>query len=107
MRKSGRSSRRKKPRVVKELLRVGSGPAMLYLIAGTDRAVKLKRDDVKLLEVDVGKHVEEMYEAELVEVIERLNIQPLVLNEDEKEIVRLASRYILAGYFLLTNNVTE
>jgi hypothetical protein len=90
--------------VVKELLRVGSGPAMLYLIAGSDKAVKLKRDDVKLIEDDLAKHVEEMYETELVEVMKRLGIEALDLNNDEMQIVRLASKYVLAGYFLLTDN---
>ncbi|MHA2027477.1 MAG: hypothetical protein ACW98U_16380 [Candidatus Thorarchaeota archaeon] len=52
-----RGSRRKKPRVVKELLRIGVGPAMLYLVAGTDRAVKLQRDDVQRLETDTRKHI--------------------------------------------------
>ncbi|MHA2027476.1 MAG: hypothetical protein ACW98U_16375 [Candidatus Thorarchaeota archaeon] len=45
-----------------------------------------------------------MYEAELVEEMERLGIDPLSLNDDEIQIVKLASKYVLAGYFLLTNN---
>jgi hypothetical protein len=104
MRKHPRGSRRKKPRVVKELVRIGSGPAMLYLIAGSDRTLKLKRDDVKLLEADVGKYVEEMYESELLGVMERLGIESIALIEDEVQIARLASKYVLAGYFLLTDN---
>ncbi|MFW9814207.1 MAG: hypothetical protein ACFFF9_17220, partial [Candidatus Thorarchaeota archaeon] len=90
--------------VVKELIRIGAGPAMLYLIAGSDRALKIRRDDVKRLEVDSGKRIEEMYETELTGVMERLGIQALSLNEDEGQIVRLASKYVLAGYFLLTEN---
>ena len=77
---------------------------MLYLIAGSDRFLKLKRDDVKLLEADVGKYVEEMYETEIVEAMKSLGIDALNLNDDEKQIVRLASKYVLAGYFLLTDN---
>ncbi|MFW9839315.1 MAG: hypothetical protein ACFFES_00320 [Candidatus Thorarchaeota archaeon] len=104
MRGKSRGSRRKRPIVVKELIRIGAGPAMLYLIAGSDRALKIRRDDVKRLEVDSGKRIEEMYETELTGVMERLGIQALSLNEDEGQIVRLASKYVLAGYFLLTEN---
>ncbi|MFW9793375.1 MAG: hypothetical protein ACFFEE_03655 [Candidatus Thorarchaeota archaeon] len=99
--------RRKRPRVVKELLRIGVGPSMLYLIAGTERAVKMKREDMQRLEADVGKHIEEMYETDLVREMERLGIETIPLNNDEKEIVRLASKYMLAGYFLLTKNDTS
>ena len=96
--------RRRRPRVVKELLRVGVGPAMLYLIAGTDRSVKLKREDTKKLEMETGKYIEEMYEEELTREMQRLGISSLSLTDDEKQIARLASKYVLAGYFLLTNN---
>ena len=105
-RESTRGARKKRPRVVKELIRIGVGPGMLYLIAGTDRAVKLQREDVQKLETDTRKHIEELYEKDLVGVMERLGIESISLNEDEKQIVRLASKYVLAGYFLLTNNDT-
>jgi hypothetical protein len=98
-------ARRRKPRMVKELLRIGSGPAMLYLVAGTDRAVKLLREDMQKLEKDTEKHIEEMYEKELESEMKRLGIEHLPLNEDEKQIARLAAKYVLAGYFLLTDNV--
>ena len=93
--------RRKKPRVVKELLRVGVGSSILYLVVGSDRAVKLRREDMQRLEYDAGKHIEEMYEEELLQSIDRLGIELGSLTDDEKEIVRLASKYVLAGYFLL------
>ena len=90
--------------MVKELLRIGVGPAMLYLVAGTDRAVKLPREDVQRLEYDTGKLIEEMYEEELSKVMERLEVMTVPLTDDEEQIVILASKYVLAGYFLLTNN---
>lgn len=96
--------RKRKPRVVKELLRIGVGPAMLYLVAGTDRALKLLREDVQRIEYDAGKHVEEMYEEDLVKAMERLEVKSISLTEDEKQMVMLASKYVLAGYFILTDN---
>ena len=93
--------------MVKELLRIGSGPAMLYLVAGTDRAVKLLREDMQELEKDTKKHIEEMYEKELESEMKRLGIEQHPLNEDEKQIARLAAKYVLAGYFILTDNVWE
>jgi hypothetical protein len=108
MRKSRRgtptSQRRRKIRVVKELLRIGVGSSMLYLIAGTDRAMKILRQDVQRLEYDTNKHIEEMYEEELVGHMERLGIEPLSLTDDEEQIARLASKYVLAGYFILTDD---
>ena len=74
---------------------------MLYLVAGSDRSVKLQREDVRRLESDTGKHIEEMNnEEELVEAMERLGIVALSLTDDEKHMVHLASKYVLAGYFL-------
>lgn len=87
--------------MVKGLLRIGTGPAVLYLIAGTDRAVKILREDMERLESDTLKHVEEMDEEELLKTMERLEIMSLALTDDEKEIVRLASKYVLFGYFLI------
>ncbi|MFW9805815.1 MAG: hypothetical protein ACFFFK_03730 [Candidatus Thorarchaeota archaeon] len=104
-RRRPRNGRRKKrPRVVKELLRIGAGPAMLYLVAGSDRSIKLLREDMQRLEKDVGKHIEEMYVEEFEREMKRLEIETMALNEDEKQIARLASKYVLAGYFILSNN---
>ena len=87
--------------MVKGLLRIGAGSTMLYLVAGTDKSVKLQREDVQRLESETGKHVEEMNnEEELVEAMERLGIGALSLTDDEKQMVFLASKYVLAGYFL-------
>ena len=90
--------------MVKELLRIAVGTSMLYLIAGTDRAVKLQIEDVQRLEDETRKHIEEMYEKELVKEMERLGIESIALTDDEKQIVMLASKYVLAGYFILTEN---
>ncbi len=100
-RRSPEGRRKKRPRVVKELLRIGVGNSMLYLVAGSDRAFKLRREDMQRLEYDTGKHVEEMYVEELSKAMDRLNIELLSLTDDEKQIVQLASKYVLAGYFLL------
>ncbi len=87
--------------MVKGLLRIGAGTTMLYLVTGSDRSVKLQREDVRRLESETGKHVEEMNnEEELVQAMERLGIKTLSLTEDEKQMVFLASKYVLAGYFL-------
>ena len=77
---------------------------MLYLVTGTDRAVKLLREDMRRLESDTGKHIEEMYEEDLLREMERLGIESISLTDDEKQIAMLASKYVLAGYFLLTDN---
>jgi hypothetical protein len=100
-RRPQRGERRRKPRMVKGLLRIGAGTTLLYLVAGTDRSIKLNREDVRRLESDTGKHVEEMNdEEELIEAMERLGIEALSLTDDEKQMVFLASKYVLAGYFL-------
>jgi len=98
-----RGQRRKRPRVVKELIRIGAGKAMLYVIAGTDRPVKLLREDVRKLESEAGKYVEEMYEKDLTTLMETLNINSQPLTDDELQMVKLASKYVLAGYFILTD----
>ena len=90
--------------MVKELLRIGVGTSMLYLVAGTDRAVKLPREDMQRLEYDTGKHIEEMYEEALVTEMKRLGVKSIPLTDDEKQIVRLAAKYVLAGYFIMTDD---
>lgn len=77
---------------------------MLYLVAGTDRAVKIKREDVRRIEDATRKMVEEMLEGELNDAMENLGIHTLALTDDEKQITILASKYVLAGYFLLTSD---
>lgn len=77
---------------------------MLYLTAGTNRAVKLLRDDMETLETDTRKHIEEMTEEELDQAMVRLGIKSIALTDDEKLLVKLASKYVLIGYFLLSND---
>ena len=102
--RTSRAQRKKKPRVVKQLIRIGAGKAMLYLIAGSDRSVKLRREDVERLEAETRKYVEEMYEEDLDREMERLGIQSVPLTDDEEQMVKLASKYVLAGYFLLDSS---
>ena len=79
--------RRRRPSIVRRLLRISAGATMLYLIAGSSRAVKLEREDVKRLESDTQKQVEEMDEEELVEAMERLGIKSISLTNEEKQLV--------------------
>ena len=102
--RSRNGRRKKRPRVVKELLRIGSGNSMLYLVAGSDKAVKLRREDMQKLETESSKHIEEMYHDELLQEMNRLGVKSLPLTDDEKQMVYLASKYVLAGYFLLTDD---
>ncbi|MGY5873841.1 MAG: hypothetical protein RTV72_16455 [Candidatus Thorarchaeota archaeon] len=90
--------------MVKGILRIGVGPTMLYLTVGSNNPIKLQREDVEILESDTSKHVEEMDEEELVTTMDRLGIMSISLTDDEKQIVLLASKYVLMGYFLLTSD---
>jgi hypothetical protein len=86
-------ARRRKTRIVRRLLRISAGTAMLYLIAGTNRAVKLDREDVDKLENDTKKSVDEMDEEELVEAMERLGIRSISLTDEEKQLVLVVCPY--------------
>lgn len=66
---------------------------MLYLIAGTNRAVKLDGEDVYRLENDTKKSVDEMDEEELVEAMERLGIKSISLTDEEKQLVLVVCPY--------------
>ncbi len=39
---------------------------------------------------------------ELEEEMNRISIKPLSLTDDENQLVMLASKYVLVGYFLMT-----
>jgi hypothetical protein len=103
-RKPDRGSRKKRPRMVRGFMRIAAGTSILYLTTGTNRPMKLLRNDVRTLETDVGKHVEEMQVDELQQALERLSINQIPLTDDEREIARLATKYVLAGYFVLSND---
>ena len=66
---------------------------MLYLIGGSNRAVKLEREDVRRLESDAQKPVDEMDEEELVETMERLGIKSISLTDNEKQLVLVICPY--------------
>lgn len=85
--------RRRKARAVRRLFRISAGAAMLYLIAGTNRAVKLDRNDVERLESDAQKPMDEMDEEELVEAMERLGIKSISLTDDERQLVLVICPY--------------
>ena len=94
-------TKRIRPRVIQGLMRVGVGPAIVYLAAGTNNSYKLTREDVEIIEGDMKKLVEELTEEEVKESMVRLGVKSLSLTDDEKLIVQLASKYVLAGYFIL------
>ena len=96
-----RAHHKRRVRVVKGMMRVAIGPTILYLAIATNNPVKLLREDVDRIEDDAMKQVEELEEEELRQTMERLNIESYSLTDDEKLIVQLASKYILAGYFIL------
>jgi hypothetical protein len=85
--------RRRKARIARRLFRISAGAAMLYMIAGTNRAVKLEKEDVRKLENDTQKPVEEMDEEELVEAMERLGIKSISLTDEEKQLVLVVCPY--------------
>ncbi len=99
--KPPRGTKRIRPRVIQGLMRVAVGPAIVYLAAGTNNAYKLTRENVEILEVDTRKMVEELTEDEVRKTMDKLNVKSLPLTDDEEQIVRLASKYVLAGYFIL------
>ncbi|MGY5858577.1 MAG: hypothetical protein RTU63_04345 [Candidatus Thorarchaeota archaeon] len=104
IRKQSREMRRKRLRVVKGVMRIGLGSAILYLTVGTHRPIKILREDVETLEADSRKFIEEMAEEELMEYMMNQGIDSIPLTEDEKQMVSLASKYVLAGYFLLDSS---
>lgn len=108
MRRSGRrperGSRKKRPRMVRGFMRIAAGTSILYLTTGTNRPVKLLRDDVRTLETEVGKYIEEMQVDELQQAMERFSIGQIPLTDDEQQIARLATKYVLAGYFVLSDD---
>ncbi|MHA3963450.1 MAG: zinc ribbon domain-containing protein [Candidatus Thorarchaeota archaeon SMTZ1-45] len=85
--------RRRKARIIRGLFRISTGAAMLYLIAGTNRAVKLDKSDVRKLESDAQKNVEDMDEHELIEAMERLGIKSISLTNEEKQLVLVVCPY--------------
>lgn len=63
------------------------------MIAGTDKAVKLRREDAANIEDDAGKPISDMDETELVETMQRLGIKSISLTDEEKKTVLLSCRY--------------
>ena len=80
-------------RIAGRLLRLSVGASLLYMIAGTDKAVKLKPDDAQNIESEVGKPITDMDEKELVETMQRLGIKSISLTDEEKKTVLLSCPY--------------
>ena len=99
--KPPRGTKRVRPRIIKGLMRVCVGSEIVYLAAGTNKAYKYSRDDVETIENIGRKMIEEMSEDELKKIIEENSMSSLPLSEDEVLIVQLASKYVLAGYFIM------
>ena len=85
--------RARKRRVARRLLRLSIGSFLLYRIAGTDQAVKLKHEDATSIESETGKTITEMDEEELVETMQRLGIKSISLTDEEKKTVLLSCPY--------------
>lgn len=88
-----RARRHLEKRAARRLLRLSIGSYLLYRIAGTDNAVKLKHDDAASVESESGKPITEMDEAELVETMQRLGIKSILLTDEEKKAVLLSCPY--------------
>ncbi|MFW9843670.1 MAG: hypothetical protein ACFFEV_03765 [Candidatus Thorarchaeota archaeon] len=99
--RSTRAHHKRRVRVVKGMMRVAVGPTILYLAIATDNPVKILKEDVDRIEDETKKQIEELEEDELRQAMEYLKIESLSLTDDEKLIVQLASKYFLAGYFIL------
>jgi hypothetical protein len=80
-------------RVARRLLRLSVGSALLYMIAGTDKAVKLQHDDAQNIESEAGKPITDMDERELVDTMQRLGIKSISLTDEEKKTVLLSCPY--------------
>ncbi len=85
--------RAKKRRIARRLLRLSIGSFLLYRIAGTNQAVKLRREDAATIEDDAGKDISEMDEEELVETMQRLGIKSISLTDEEKKTVLQSCPY--------------
>jgi len=85
--------RARKRRIARRLLRLSIGSFLLYRIAGTDQAVKLKHEDAKEIESETGKPISEMDEEELVKIMQRLGIKSISLTDEEKKTVLLSCPY--------------
>ena len=80
-------------RIARRLLRLSIGSFLLYRIAGTNQAVKLRHDDAENIESDAGKTISEMDEEELVETMQRLGIKSISLTDEEKKAVLQSCPY--------------
>lgn len=80
-------------RIAGRLLRLSVGSTLLYMISGTDKAVKLRHDDAESIESEVGKPITDMDEKELVETMQRLGIKSISLTDEEKKTVLLSCPY--------------
>lgn len=65
---------------------------MLFVIAGSRRALKLQSEDVDRLESQSKKNIDDMDE-ELVEGMDRLGIKSISLTDDEKQLVLVICPY--------------
>jgi hypothetical protein len=79
--------------MARRLLRLSIGSFLLYRIAGTDQAVKLRHDDAENIENDAGKSISDMDEEELVETMQRLGIKSISLTDEEKKTVLQSCPY--------------
>ncbi len=68
------------------MLLMGAFTILLY----GSRPVKLRKTDVKVIETDAGKSVEELTEEELIDALKRLEIEKMELNDEDRAQVEAA-----------------
>jgi len=67
--------------------RILRGLATILAIGGTAAVIKLTNQDVSKIEKASGKSVENMSESELNASMQKLNIKPMNLSEEDQDIV--------------------
>ena len=61
------------------MLMMGAFTILLY----GNRPIKLRKTDVRVIETDTGKSVEDLTEEELIDALKRLEIEKMELSEDD------------------------
>ena len=68
------------------MLLMGAFTILLY----GNRAVKLRQTDVKVIETDTGKSVEDLTEKELIDALKRLEIEKMELSDEDQAQIKAA-----------------
>ena len=68
------------------MLLMGASVILLY----GSRPVKLRQTDVKVIETDTGKSVEDLTEKELIDALKRLEIEKMELSDEDQAQIKAA-----------------